>query len=88
MSGLTTLVGIASVIEYVFLSGDLSLMPLLVIPGIFALVIGLVILGIGVFRSGVLPRWVAVLLVMGALAMLGSNEQTALELLLVPLGIA
>ncbi len=42
----------------------------------------------GILRSKVLPRWTVALLVVGTLAMLGFNEQTAAALLAIPLGIA
>ena len=60
----------------------------MVVPGLLALVVGFVVAGIAILRARVLPRWVAVLIVVGALAMLGANEQTARVLLMIPFGVA
>lgn len=79
---------IASLIQFIFFGGDFLIMPTFVIPGLLALVLGLVLLGVAILRSGVLPRWTAALLIIGALAMLASNEQTARVLLTIPLGVA
>jgi hypothetical protein len=54
---------------------------------VLALVVGFVLLGIAVLRTGVLPRWAAVFLVVGSLAMLGFNDQNAQALLAIPNGI-
>jgi hypothetical protein len=53
-----------------------------------ALVVGFVLLGIAVLLAGVLPRWSAVLLVVGSLAMLGFNDQNAQAFLAIPNDIA
>ncbi len=79
---------IASLIQAIFFGGDFLLMPYFVIPGLLALVVGFLLLGIAILRAGVLPRWVAVLIIVGALAMLGANEQTARVLLMIPFGLA
>ena len=63
-------------------------MPYFVLPGTLALVVGLLLLSIAILRAGVLPRWVAVLYIVGSLAMLGVNEQTARVLLAMTLGVA
>ena len=68
--------------------GDYPLMPCFVIPGVLALVVGFVLLGIAVLLAGVLPRWSAVLLVVGSLAMLGFNDQNAQAFLAIPNDIA
>ncbi len=60
----------------------------LMLPAGLALIVGLVLTGIAVFRTGVLPRWVAVLLTIGTLAMLGFNDQTAEVLMAIPFGIS
>jgi hypothetical protein len=62
-------------------------MPYFVIPGVLALVVGFVLLGIAVLRARVVPRWAAVLLIVGTLAMLGFNDQNALALMAIPNGI-
>jgi hypothetical protein len=59
-------------------------MPQFVIPGLLAMVFGFLLVGIAILRSEVLPRWVAVLIIGGALAMLGANEQTAWVLRMIP----
>ena len=63
-------------------------MPLVVLPGGLALLVGLLIVGIVILRADILPRWSAVLLVLGTLAMLGLNDQDARVLLAIPFGIA
>ncbi len=45
-------------------------------------------IGIAAFKTGMLPRWVAVLLVIGSLAMLGFNDQNAEVLMAIPFGIS
>ncbi len=62
-------------------------MPLFVIPGILALIVGYLLLGIAVLRARMLPRWSAVLLVVGSLAMLGFNDQSSQALIAIPFGI-
>lgn len=79
---------IVSLIQSVVFGGDFLLMPYFVIPGLLAMVIGLMLLGVAILRSRVLPRWAAALLIIGALAMLASNEQTSRVLLVIPLGVA
>jgi hypothetical protein len=79
---------IATVIQASFFGGDFPLMPHFVIPGLLALVVGFVLVSIAILRAGVLPRWVAVLIIVGALAMLAANEQTARVLLMIPFGVA
>ncbi len=79
---------VAGLIQALFFDGDFPLMPYFVIPGVLALIVGFVLLGIAILRAGVLPRWVAVLIIVGALAMLGANEQTARVLLMIPFGVA
>lgn len=79
---------VASLVQAVFFDGDFPLMPYLVIPGALALIAGIFTLGVAILRSRVLPRWAAALLVAGALAMLGFNEQTGAVFMAIPLGIA
>ena len=74
-------------VQAVFFGDDFPYMPLFVIPGVLALVVGLVLVGIAVLRARVLARPAAVLLIAGALAMLGFNDQDARVLLAVPLGL-
>ena len=63
-------------------------MPLFVLPGVLALVAGFLLLGVAVLRAGVVPRWAGGLLVVGALALLGFNDQNAQALLAIPFGLA
>ena len=78
---------VGGLVQGILFDGDYPYMPYFVIPGVLALVIGFVLLGISVLRAGVLPRWAAVLLIVGTLAMLGFNDQNALALLAIPSGI-
>lgn len=75
-------------IQAVFFGGDFPYMPLAVIPGALAVVIGLLLLGIAMAGSGVLSRWVGLLLIFGTLALLGFNDQNAQVLLAIPFGVA
>jgi hypothetical protein len=79
---------VSGLIQALFFGGDFPLMPYFVIPGVLALVVGFVLLGIAILAAGVLPKWAALLLIVGALGMLGFNEQTALALMAIPLGVA
>ena len=85
-AGISLLV-IGSVIQGILYEGDYPLMPFFVIPGVLVLVVGFSLLGIAVLLSRVLPRWAAVLLVAGSLAMLGFNDQNAQALMAIPFGI-
>ncbi len=79
---------VGSLVQGILYDGDYPLMPYFVIPGVLALVVGFALLGIAVLRARVLPRWVAALLVLGSLAMLGFNDQNAQALMAIPFGIA
>ncbi len=80
---------IATLIQVIFFGGDdFPLWPHFVITSLLALVVGFVLVGIAILRAGVLPRWVAVLIIVGALLMLAANEQTARVLLMIPFGVA
>ena len=79
---------IAGLVQAIFFGGDFPYMPLFVLPGGLALVVGFLLLGIAILRARVLPRWAGALLVIGALAMLGFNDQNARALLAIPFGIA
>jgi hypothetical protein len=63
-------------------------MPYLVAPGMLAVAMGFLLVGVALLRARVVPGWVGALLVLGSVATLGSNEQTSLVLLLVPVGVA
>ncbi len=81
-------VTIASLVQSIFFNNDFWAMPYFVIPAALALVIGCVLLGVAILRSGVLPRWAAALLIIGTLALLGMNEQNTQVLLAIPFGVA
>ncbi len=63
-----------------------SLVSAFIIPGLLAVIVGFVLLAVAVLGGGVLPRWAAVLLVVGALAMLGFNDQNWQALMAIPFG--
>jgi hypothetical protein len=79
---------LASLVQALVFDGDFLLMPYFVIPGVAALILGFVLLGVTVLRSGVLPRWAAVSLLLGTGAMVGFNEQTNAAWLAIPFGLA
>jgi hypothetical protein len=87
VTGVVTILG-AGLVQGVFFRGDFPLMPYIVLPAGLAVVIGFLLLGIALLRSGILPRWTAALLVVGTLALLGVNDQNAQILLAIPCGIA
>lgn len=87
LGGATALV-LAALVQALFFEGDFPLMPYFVIPGLAAVVIGFILLGVMVLRSGVLPRWAAASLLVGTVAMVGFNEQTAAAWLAIPFGLA
>ncbi len=78
----------SNLVQAIFFGGDFPLMPYLFIPGVLALVAGFLLLGIVILRAKVMPNWVAVLLILGTLAMFGMNMETARVLLTIPLGVA
>jgi len=84
------LIAFAIVIQLIVFGGErgFQLWPWFVVPGGLALVLGCLLLGIAILRAQVLPRWVAVLLIIGVLAMLGFNDQNERVLLAVPFGLA
>ncbi len=67
---------------------DFGLVPAFIIPGFLAVIAGLLLLGVAVLRAGALPRWAGVLLIVGALAMLGFNDHNWQALMAVPFGVA
>jgi hypothetical protein len=80
---------ISDLVGAVFFGGDdIPLRPFFVIPGGLALIVGILLLGITILRARMLPLSVAVLLVVGTLAMLGVNDQNSQVFLAIPFGIA
>jgi hypothetical protein len=63
-------------------------MPAFVISAGASIAIGVILLGITILRSRILPAWANWLLVIGALALLGFNDQDIRVLLLIPFGVA
>lgn len=78
----------ATLIQSIFFGGDFPLMPYFVIPSGLAIVIGFLLSGIAILRTGVLPRWAAALLITATMVMLGVNEQNKRILMAIPFGIA
>jgi len=79
---------IGGLIQGILYGGDYPLMSYFVAPGVLALVVCFVLLGIAGLLARVLPRWTAALLVVDSLAMFGFNDQNAQALLAIPNGIA
>jgi hypothetical protein len=67
-------------------SGNLP--PLFVLPGVAALAVGVLLFGVDLLRTGVLPRYASVSLIVGGLAVLGVNDVDWRILFLVPFGVA
>jgi hypothetical protein len=65
-----------------------SLVPAFVISGGIFMLVGFLLIGLTLLMARVLPRWAAVLLVVGTLAMLGFNDQNWRALMAVPFGVA
>jgi len=82
------LLAVASAIQALFYDGDFPLMPGFVLPGVAALVVGLLLVAWTVLRGRVVPAWAGTALLAGAALMVGVNEQTAAILLAVPFGVA
>lgn len=78
----------AVLIQAAFFGGNFSGMPYLVVVGMVTLIIGFVLIGIFILRSGVLPRWLGVLLVASSVLLLAANEQTSAVLLAIPFQLA
>ena len=71
------------------ITGGMSpLMPYFVIPGLLAIIVGFLLLGVAVLRARVLPLPVALLLIASLLAMFTFNDQTWRALMAVPFGVA
>ncbi len=75
-------------IQALAFGGDFPWMPYFVIPGMLAVIAGLLLIGIFIFRSGVLPRWLGILFIVSTIALMAANEQTAAVLLCIPFGLA
>lgn len=78
---------VAGLIQEVSFDGDFPWMPFFVLPGVLAVIVGVVLLGVFVLRSGVLPRWLGILLAASAALLVLANEQVWTVLLAVPFGL-
>lgn len=52
------------------------------------MITGWALIGVFIFRSGVLPRWLGIVLAASSVVLLAANEQTAAVLLVIPFGLA
>lgn len=77
-----------ALIQTAFFAGDFPGMPYVVIPGLLAVIAGLLMIGVTILRSGVLPRWLGIFFVVSTVALLAVNEQTSSVLLAIPFGLA
>ena len=75
-------------IQALFFSGDFPGMPFIVIPALLGVVVGLLLIGIFILRSDVLPRWLGVFFIVSSVALVAANEQTVAVLLFIPFGLA
>ena len=75
----------AVLVQEIAYGGDFPHMPIAVIPAVLALSIGFMLFAVSVLR--VVPRWAGALLIVGALALIGVNDQNERILLAVPFGI-
>ena len=85
--GLVTLLA-GGLIQALFFSGDFPGMPYIVIPALLGLVAGLLLIGIFILRSDVLPRWLGISFMVSSVALVVANEQTLAVLLFIPFGLA
>ncbi|GAA2153729.1 hypothetical protein GCM10009844_38580 [Nocardioides koreensis] len=79
---------LAAGVQALAYDGDFPWMPAFVGPGVAALVVGLALVAWTVLRSRVVPTWAGIGLLIGAVLLLGTNEQTTAVLLAVPFGVA
>ncbi|MCO4261442.1 hypothetical protein NG697_00515 [Pseudarthrobacter sp. MDT3-26] len=77
-----------ALIQTAFFAGNFPGMPYFVIPGLLAIIAGLLMIGVFILRSGVLPRWLGIFFVVSTVALLAANEQTPAVLLAIPFGLA
>jgi hypothetical protein len=82
------LLALAMILQELLYDGDFPWMPAGVIPAGIAVTAGLALVGWTILRSRVVPTWAGASLLIGALLLVGTNEQTSAVLLAVPFGIA
>ncbi|MDQ3044635.1 MAG: hypothetical protein M3R06_05720 [Chloroflexota bacterium] len=75
----------AVLVQEIAYGGDFQHMPIAVIPAVLALSTGFLLFAVSVLQ--VVPRWTGALLFVGALALIGVNDQNERILLAVPFGI-
>ncbi|MFX1818443.1 hypothetical protein PV768_01480 [Pseudarthrobacter sp. CC4] len=76
------------IVQSAFFAGDFPVMPFFVIPGLLAVIAGLLMIGVLILRSGIFPRWLGILFLVSTVALLAANEQTPAVLLAIPFGLA
>ena len=79
---------LGGLIQTVFFNGDFPGMPYFIIPGLLAVITGFALIGVFILRSGVLPRWLGIFLLVSSVLLLAANEQTITVLLAIPFGLA
>lgn len=79
---------LGGLIQTLFYDGDFPWMPYFVLPGMLCVIVGVVLLGVHILRSEVLPRWLGILLAVSGALLLGANEQAVTVLLAIPFGLA
>ncbi len=79
---------LSGLIQAIFFNGDSPWMPFFVISGILAVIAGFVLVALFILRSGVLPRWLGLFLLVSSVLLLAANEQTVTVLLAIPFGLA
>jgi hypothetical protein len=82
------LLGVLASITSALTDGMSPLMPLFVVPGLFAIIIGLLLLAVAALKARALPRPTALLLIVSLLAMFTFDDQNWQVLLAVPFGVA
>ena len=87
VAGAATIAG-GIVFQAIVVCCDFPLQPWFVLPGGLTLVLGLLLVGIALLQARVLPPWVALMLIIGSLTMLGFNDQNDRVVLAVPFGLA
>lgn len=88
VGGLGCVLLLSAAIVSGFVDNDWNGMPGLVVPGVLFVAVGAILLGWVVFRTKVLPAWLALLLLCTALLLPFANEQTSRVLFAVPFGLA
>lgn len=88
VGGVGFVLAVLATITAVMTDGMSPLMPYFVVPGLLAILVGLLLLGVAVLRARVLPLPTALLLIVSLVAMFSFNDQNWRALMAVPFGIA